>query len=585
MKKRAALHKALMIIIVSFLFAAPSGNLRVVAAGLSSSSSDNIPCASGTTFWKDVEVGGKYKIKLCKVTSMTSSSGWGPSDAPAVNSRVSKVFAEFGADFKSTTGKTLNVSDAFRPNYAQKYYYDCSKGARTSYTNDRGTTKTCDRSTFSRPAEPGTSNHEMGLAIDIDNICGGLANGSTCYYQGHNIDELLTRHGLARNVSNDPEHVNVASGGDTSENGTSSSNQDAIGDIENSGTSSSSDKSEDGGSAATNSEIAEVNKGSCASILKSFCSEDGTVDLGSLLGMIITILTGAIVIAGTVGIIICGFLWMTARDNEGQVAQAKKRMLDIVIGIIAWVLLALLANLFIPRTTDDIESNVAGNTGIDAIKPVKTEPTTPQTPSGDNNSSNNNGGNPATSNSTTPVKPLNKDSSGVACAAGTTDLGTTTEAYNQGTRITIRLCSIPTIKQSSDVGDGHNDGHIHVNSRVSGAYYALGKKYQDTHNGASLSATQSFRTMAKQQYFWGCYQQRLNGVSKPCNNGNNAARPGYSNHQLGTAVDFEMNGSGWSNTGVSGFFYQHLSTYGLDRPLTIQKVGDDDDECWHVAPK
>ena len=563
MKKRAALHKALMIIIVSFLFAAPSGNLRVVAAGLSSSSSDNIPCASGTTFWKDVEVGGKYKVKLCKVTSMTSSSGWGPSDAPAVNSRVSKVFAEFGADFKSTTGKTLNVSDAFRPNYAQKYYYDCSKGTRTSYTNDRGTTKTCDKSTFSRPAEPGTSNHEMGLAIDIDNICGGLANGSTCYYQGHNIDELLTKHGLARNVSNDPEHVNVVSGGDTSENGTSSSSQDAIGDIENSGTSSSSDKSEDDSSAATNSEITEVKKGSCASILKSFCSEDGTVDLGGLLGMIITVLTGVIVIAGTVGIIICGFLWMTARDNEVQVAMAKKRMLEIVIGIVAWALLALVGNLFIPKSSTDIESNVDGDTGIDKIKPVETPKTTkPNNPSSDDKSDK------KTNTSTTPIKPLNEESSNIACAKGTTDLGVTEEAYYQGKKIKIRLCSVSTITSTS--GED-SDKHAHVNSRVSGAYYALGKKYQETHGGASLNVTQSFRTMAKQQYFYNCY------INKNCNNGNLAAKPGYSNHQLGTALDFSMYGSGWGDTGVSGFFNQYLDKYGLIRNVTS--------EDWHVNPK
>ena len=63
--------------------------------------------------------------------------------------------------------------------------------------------------------------------------------------------------------------------------------------------------------------------------------------------------------AGTIGIILCGFMWMTARDNEAQVAQAKKRMLDIVIGIIAWVLLALIANLFIPKSSDKIEDDLS----------------------------------------------------------------------------------------------------------------------------------------------------------------------------------------------------------------------------------
>jgi len=110
----------------------------------------------------------------------------------------------------------------------------------------------------------------------------------------------------------------------------------------------------DGGTTGGDGTIADVSEGSCASILTAFCNDDG---ITKIISLVINILTGAIVVAGTVGIIICGFLWMTARDNEGQVAQAKKRMLDIVIGIIAWVLLALLANLFIPKSSSDIESD------------------------------------------------------------------------------------------------------------------------------------------------------------------------------------------------------------------------------------
>jgi hypothetical protein len=50
---------------------------------------------------------------------------------------------------------------------------------------------------------------------------------------------------------------------------------------------------------------------------------------------------------------------MTARDNEAQVAKAKRRMLEIVIGIVAWVLLALIGNLFIPKSSTDINSDVS----------------------------------------------------------------------------------------------------------------------------------------------------------------------------------------------------------------------------------
>ena len=101
----------------------------------------------------------------------------------------------------------------------------------------------------------------------------------------------------------------------------------------------------------------KVDAGDCTSILpSSWCnSKDG---ISSVVSMVIAILTGAVVIAGTIGIIICGVMWMTAADNEGQVVMAKKRILDIVIGVVAWVLLALLANLFIPKSSYDIEKDL-----------------------------------------------------------------------------------------------------------------------------------------------------------------------------------------------------------------------------------
>lgn len=49
--------------------------------------------------------------------------------------------------------------------------------------------------------------------------------------------------------------------------------------------------------------------------------------------------------------------------------------------------------------------------------------------------------------------------------------------------------------------------------------------------GAKLVVVSGFRTMAEQEYLYGCYK------SGDCNNGNLAAKPGYSNHQSGHALD------------------------------------------------
>ena len=297
--------------------------------------------------------------------------------------------------------------------------------------------------------------------------------------------------------------------------------------------------------------VAPVDAGDCTSILpNSWCVADNGIS--SVINFVVTILTGAVVVAGTVGIVLCGFMWMSARDNEAQVAKAKKRMLDIVIGVIAWVLLAFLANLFIPKKTSDIEGDISEairlqNLAVENVDMTATGYCSQK----------------ATGNK--PMSPVTASSVDIACADGTTDLGIENEAYTNGTKVAIRLCSIPTIKSTAS-GD---NGNARVNSRVSSAYYLLGKKYYEQ-KGSYLSVTQSFRTMETQRYFYNCY------VNKNCNNGNLAAKPGYSNHQLGTALDFAMNGSGWSNSGVSGFFIQNLTTYGLRRGVS--------NEPWHVSP-
>ena len=120
-----------------------------------------------------------------------------------------------------------------------------------------------------------------------------------------------------------------------------------------------------GGDSGGSGGIAPVKEGDCTSILPGdWCNGEGGIM--NIVTLVVTILTGAVVVAGTIGIIICGVMWMTARDNEAQVAKAKKRMLDIVIGLVVWVLLALLANLFIPKSSSSIKQDAPGisNSGL-----------------------------------------------------------------------------------------------------------------------------------------------------------------------------------------------------------------------------
>ena len=112
--------------------------------------------------------------------------------------------------------------------------------------------------------------------------------------------------------------------------------------------------------------------GECTSILPGlFCNKDNP-DNGEgilmLIRFIIGVMTGAVVVAGTVGIIICGVMMMTARDNEAQMTTAKRRLFEIVIGIVAWGLIAVLINFFIPQSEQATEDVFSVETSINGKK-------------------------------------------------------------------------------------------------------------------------------------------------------------------------------------------------------------------------
>ncbi len=93
--------------------------------------------------------------------------------------------------------------------------------------------------------------------------------------------------------------------------------------------------------------------GKCTSIMgDSYCDDSGNAEDGGVmkvLKLILNIMTGGVVVAGTIGIVICGYLWLTARDNEQQMMKAKTRLIEVVIGLVAWVLMAVLLQFILPN--------------------------------------------------------------------------------------------------------------------------------------------------------------------------------------------------------------------------------------------
>lgn len=79
---------------------------------------------------------------------------------------------------------------------------------------------------------------------------------------------------------------------------------------------------------------------------------DGDKGIAGVLTLVVDILTIGVGIFAVIAIVIVGIQYMTAGGNEEQTRKAKRRLFEIVIGVVAYVVLyALLKWLgFSPET-------------------------------------------------------------------------------------------------------------------------------------------------------------------------------------------------------------------------------------------
>jgi len=101
-----------------------------------------------------------------------------------------------------------------------------------------------------------------------------------------------------------------------------------------------------------------------------------------------------------------------------------------------------------------------------------------------------------------------------------------------------------------------------VEKATANAYYVMAQAAAA--DGITLKVVSGFRTNAEQQYLYNCY------VNCSCNSCNQAAPPGYSNHQSGHALD--LNTGGWT-TAIYNWLSAHGAAYGFSRTVA--------GEHWH----
>ena len=70
------------------------------------------------------------------------------------------------------------------------------------------------------------------------------------------------------------------------------------------------------------------------------CSDSGNGEgIFCILNIGLTVLTWGVGIAGTLGIVICGIQYLTARDSVDQAAKAKNRLINIIIGLAVYAVM------------------------------------------------------------------------------------------------------------------------------------------------------------------------------------------------------------------------------------------------------
>lgn len=84
-----------------------------------------------------------------------------------------------------------------------------------------------------------------------------------------------------------------------------------------------------------------------ANILKGCANDsDGVM---CILRLVVIIMSVCIGVLAVIGITVAGIQYLTAGGNEDKTKKAKRRLYEIVIGLLAYVLIALLLGWLIPN--------------------------------------------------------------------------------------------------------------------------------------------------------------------------------------------------------------------------------------------
>ncbi len=77
------------------------------------------------------------------------------------------------------------------------------------------------------------------------------------------------------------------------------------------------------------------------------CDDGNGSAMRATINLVLQILTYGVGIGGVLGIVISGIQYLTARDNEAQAAKARRRILEVVIGLIVYAVMYVVLNFIL----------------------------------------------------------------------------------------------------------------------------------------------------------------------------------------------------------------------------------------------
>jgi len=207
-------------------------------------------------------------------------------------------------------------------------------------------TATLTNSVYARPAEytgtekdTGSSSSSSSSSID--------AARKACEAKGGRFD--VTNGGSSGftttcTVNGETTYTNVDN------NSSSNSGSDTNSGAGGGSSSSSSDSSDSGPTFASPGDTSTSNSANAAILTGCAGVEAGNGEgIKCVVLLVVNIMSVLVGILGVIGIVVVGLQYLTAGGNEEQTRKAKRRLFEIVIGIILYVLIAALLNWLLPN--------------------------------------------------------------------------------------------------------------------------------------------------------------------------------------------------------------------------------------------